>query len=335
MILRDGPKRPRYPLALIHPLGPLFRHLPLSLRRHLLYLRAFGRWGNFNHPRRKNEKMQWRIINDRRPIIAFVADKLATKEYVRSVLAHHHLEAQLNIPATLWVGTDVRELRALAAQLPARWVLKPNHSSGRICVVDSNAAPINWSELISAGDRWLQRDEEELVFGHWAYSQARHLLIAEEWVGGDGEPALEVKAYTQGGETMHYEWVDRAGASVTYACFRADGTWFRWRSESDEFNEDPGVRVVISAEIRERVLTLSRAIGVPFDKIRADYLLAGGRLWFGELTAYESAGLYPISDENDRSFGARWALPDLTAPDPREAEWRALLTGTPRGTLQG
>jgi len=65
-----------------------------------------------------------------------------------------------------------------------------------------------------------------------------------------------------------------------------------------------------------------------------DVLDDGGALWFSELTPYESAGLYPVSDENDYFFGARWQLPDLNAPDPREAEWRALLEGTPKGTLQ-
>ena len=330
----DGPTRPRYPLALIHPLGPAFRHLPLSLRRHLLYLRTYGRWGNFRAPKRGSEKTQWRIINDHRAILAFTQDKLAAKEYVRTVLVEHQLEDFVKIPATLWVGTDVRELQALSAQLPARWVLKPNHSSGRFRVLDSDEAPLNWSDLIAAGDQWVQRDEEELVFGHWAYGQARHLLIAEERVGGGEEPPLELKAHTHDGETIHYFWVDRARPSASYSCFRADGSWFRWRAEHDPINEDPGDLPMLATEARERFLELNRAIGSPFDKIRVDYLYEHGALWFGELTSYQTAGLFPVSDENDDAHGACWALPDLTAPDPREAEWRALLEGVPKGTLQ-
>ncbi len=330
----DGPTYPRYPLALIHPLGPLFRHLPLSLRRHLLYLRHYGRWGNFRQPIRTSEKSQWRIINDHRAIIAFCQDKLAAKEYVRSVLAKHQLEEQVKIPATLWVGTNVRELRALAAQLPARWVLKPNHSSGRFRVLDSNETPLDWDELIAAGDRWMQRDEEELVFGHWAYGQARHLLIAEERVGDGEDTPLELKAHTHDGTTIHYFWVDRSRPSASYACYRADGTWFRWRAESDPVNEDPGDLPVLTTEIRERLLEVNRAIGAPFDKIRMDYLYERGVLWFGELTPYQTAGLFPVSEENDYDHSGPWVLPDLTAKDPREAEWRALLEGTPKGTLQ-
>ncbi|MFM8998220.1 MAG: hypothetical protein ACKOJD_08995 [Candidatus Limnocylindrus sp.] len=64
----DGPKLPHFPRSLIHPLGPAFRHLPLSLRRHLLHLRHHGRWGNFARPSSFSEKMQWRILNDRRTL---------------------------------------------------------------------------------------------------------------------------------------------------------------------------------------------------------------------------------------------------------------------------
>ena len=334
MIVRNGPKRPGYPLALIHPLGPLFRHLPLSLRRHLLYLRALGKWGNFRKPKGVNEKIQWRIINDRRSIIAFCQDKLAAKEYMRGVIAKHRLEAQVKIPTTLWVGTDIRELRALESQLPMRWVLKPNHSSGRVRVLDSSVTPLDWENLIAAGDRWMQRDEEELVFGHWTYGQARHLLIAEERVGaGDvAPPGLCFK--THHGETVHYFWLDRTRPSAPYACYWPDGTWFRWRPESDPINEDPGDLPVLTTEGREQLLAVCRVAGAPFDDIRVDFLYDNGRPWFAELTTYSSAGLDPTRDEMDAAFGALWQLPDLTAPDPREAEWRALLEGTPKGTLQ-
>ena len=334
MIVRDGPKQPRYPLALIHPLGPLFRLLPLSLRRHLLYLRAFGRWGNFRKPRRVSEKTQWRVINDRRPLLAFVQDKLAAKEYVRSVLQHHALGDQVKIPTALWVGTDLRELRARAAQLPPRWVLKPNHSSGRVCLVDSSTTPINWDELIATGDRWIKRDEEELVFGHWAYGKARHLLIAEERIGnGDtAPPGLCFKAHD--GTTVHYFWLDRTRPHAAWACYMPDGSWFRWRDEIDQINEEPGDLPVLTTETREELITLCHAIGAPFDKIRVDFLYDEGTLWFGELTLYESAGLDSVSESNDLAFGAAWVLPDLSATDPREAEWRTLLEGTPKGMLQ-
>ena len=331
MIVRDGPKKPRYPLALIHPLGPLFRHLPLSLRRHLLYLHALGRWGNFRSPRLTGEKTQWRIINDRRPLLAFVEDKLASKEYVKSALAKAGLLEQIRFPETYWVGTDLRELKALDHKLPARWVLKPNHSSGRFILIDSSTAPIDWEAVSAISTRWLERDEEELVMGHWAYSQARHVLVAEERVGAVGSVELvELKVASYQGEPQYFFQEDRLNHSGYYNCYFPDGTRFLWGEGDDLSWHFP----VVPDNVRHLLLDAGRAISAPFDEIRADFFISEGRLWCSELAAYATSGLSRTAGDIDAWLGAAWQLPDLTAPDPREPEWRALLQGVPKGTLQ-
>jgi hypothetical protein len=330
MIVRNGPKRPRYPLALIHPLGPLFRFLPLSLRRHLLYLRALGKWGNFRTPRLAGEKAQWRIINDRRPLLAFVEDKLASKEYVKRALAKAGLLGQIRFPKTYWVGTDLRELQSLADQLPARWVLKPNHSCGRLMSIDSNAEPLNWEAMSAISSRWLERDEEELVMGHWAYSQARHLLIAEERVGSPGIGPIELKVLSLSGEAQYFFHEDRFNYNGWYDCHYPDGTRFLWGEGDDPSQHYPDV----SDDVRVLLLEAARVISAPFDEIRADFFIWNGELWCSELAAYTTSGLSRTAGSIDEWLGSRWQLPNLTAPDPREAEWRALLQGTPKGTLQ-
>ena len=330
MIVRTGPRKPRFPLALIHPLGPLFRHLPLSLRRHLLYLRALGRWGNFRSPRLAGEKAQWRIINDRRPLLAFVEDKLASKEYVKSALEKAGLLEQIRFPETYWVGTDLRELQALAHKLPARWVLKPNHSCGRVILIDSSAEPLNWEAISAISSRWLERDEEELVMGHWAYSQARHLLIAEGRVDSVGVGPIELKVLNLNGEPQYYFHEDRLNHSGLYDCYLPDGTRFLWGEGDNPSQHYPE----LVDDVRRLLLHAARAISVPFDEIRTDFVLWEGRLWCSELAAYTTSGLSRTAGDIDARLGANWQLPNLVTPDPREAEWRALLEGIPKGTLQ-
>ena len=330
MIVRDGPKRPRFPLSLIHPLGPLFRHLPLSLRRHLLYLRALRRWGNFRTPRLAGEKAQWRIINDRRPLLAFVEDKLASKEYVKSALGKAGLLEQIRFPATYWVGTDLQELKAIAQKLPARWVLKPNHSCGRVMLIDSSTEALDWEVISAVSSHWLERDEEELVMGHWAYSQARHLLIAEERVDSVGVGPTELKVLNLNGEPQYYFYEDRLNHSGLYDCYLPDGTRFLWGEGDDKSRHFPEV----PDDVRRLLLQAARVISAPFDEIRTDFFIWNGELWCSELAAYTTSGLSRTAGSIDEWLGSRWQLPDLSAPDPREAEWRALLQGTPKGTLQ-
>ena len=332
MLVRTGPRKPRLPLALIHPLGPLFRYLPLSLRRHLLFMREFGKWGNFRRPRTFREKAQWRTINDRRARLSFAQDKLAAKEYLRRVSAE--INQPIRIPETLWVGRDIRELEALAHRLPARWALKPNHSAGRFALIDSAVEPVDWTRLRNLGDAWIQRDEEELVMGHWAYGQARHLLIAEERVGAGAAAPNDFKVSSFGGVPGYYFWADRSQAEAQYAFFTPDGTPFSW-GDPGELRSNAAAQAVLPVEaLRQRMLKIASAAAAPFDWLRVDFYVEGGEVWFGELTLYGAGGLYVIDAANNARFGALWNLPDLTAPDPREAEWRALLEGTPKGTLQ-
>ena len=332
MIVSNGPTRPTYPLAIIHPLGPLFRHLPLSLRRHLLFLRAFGRWGNFRSPRTFREKAQWRTINDRRVRLSFAQDKLAAKEYLRRVA--EALGEPMRIPETYWVGTNIEQLRELSDRLPARWVLKPNHSAGRYALIDSEAHAIDWEVLRALGREWVKHDEEERVMGHWAYGQARHLLVAEERIGRGDRAPNDVKVSCFDGVPHYFFWADRSEPPARYAFFNPDGTQFSW-GDPGELRTNAAAREKIPTDpVRERMLKIAAAASAPFDWMRVDFYVHESEVWFGELTLYGAGGLYVIDDENNQRFGALWKLPNLEAPDPREAEWRELLQGEPNGTLQ-
>ena len=340
MILRDGPKRPRYPLALIHPLGPLFRHLPPGLRRHLLYLRTCGRWGNFTNPTLWSEKMAWRALNDDRTILKMGADKLASKEYMRRVIAAQGGAAACAIPETYWVGTSVRELRQHEHQLPARWVLKPNHSSGRVVLVDTGREPVDWERLERVAARWLAPDEEVTVMAHQAYGGARPLLFAEQRVGDlEASPHdVRVFGFTDRAEATTIWEVQESTGSHTPAFTNYRFTETFTRKERYHFRDGaPDEATLLEAaseHVRTTLLEIGRGAIAPFDHVRVDFYLEAGSLWFGELTVYPGAGLLTFNIGVDRERGALWELPDLSTPDPREAEWRALLAGTPKGTLQ-
>ena len=330
MNIFDGPTSPTWPARLVHPHGPLFRLLPLALRRHVLHLRATGRWGNFRNPRTRTEKMQWRIINDRRPMVAMSCDKLASKEYAREVAAADGL--QLRIPETYWVGTDVRELQALAARLPNRWVLKPNHSSGRYALIDSTAEPIDWVRLVNVANRWLLPDEEEQGLGHWGYSAARHLLFAEERVG-DGSVATSIRVWTVGGLPLYYS-VDLA-TTLGWRIKTYDADFNRVERPEDHINlvEERSAIDAMSESGKEEISVVAAALAKPFDQQRCDLYLESGQLWFGEYATYSAGGLGARLPERDEAIAAKWRLP--TDPKGRlgQEHFVALLTSHPKGTL--
>ena len=90
----------------------------------------------------------------------------------------------------------------------------------------------------------------------------------------------------------------------------------------------------LAQEEKLRLTAVAEVISQPLDHVRVDFYLEDGAIWFSELTVYSNSGLALLDEQENLRFGEYWSLPDLTAPDPREAEWRALLEGTPKGTLQ-
>lgn len=336
MILRDGPTYPSYPRALLHPLGPLFPLLQLSLRRHLLHLHKFRRWGDFRNPTTFREKMQWRIINDHRALLTVACDKLAARELVRRTLNACGLAHYLSIPETLWVGTDVRDLQNYANELPSRWVLKPNHSSGRVAIIDSTVEPVKWELLIKIASRWIKTDEETRVFGHFGYRGTRKLLLAEKRIGAGPLAPDDIRCIVFNGQLKFVTWsqaygtpqhrVANYGPSISER-FLGVGT-----NELPDGETTPIDRW--STEIKAKVVAIAEALGSLCEHIRVDLYVEDGQIWFSELTTYSTSGLAPIDEEENVEIGGWWQLPDLSTPDPREAEWRALLEGTPRGTLQ-
>ncbi|WP_235570753.1 hypothetical protein [Mycobacterium sp. Root265] len=85
--------------------------LPLTWLRHGFHLTMIHRPGNFRRPRTFNEKVNWRILYDRRERIVAACDKLRMKEMAREAYPGE----DLSIPETYWSGTDLRDAPDLSS----------------------------------------------------------------------------------------------------------------------------------------------------------------------------------------------------------------------------
>ncbi len=185
--------------------------LPASLSRRLLFLHNNRRLPHFHNPATFNDKVNWRILNDRRQLLAWTCDKLAMKERVSSM-------TELRIPRTLWVGSSVEELAEI--ELPGHWVLKPNHRSGQIFF---GSGQPDVSSLMTITQEWLRPTEAECL-REWAYSKARPFFFVEELLGVPGAPPTDYKFFVFAGEVAAIQ-VDVDRHSVhRRRIYRADWT---------------------------------------------------------------------------------------------------------------
>lgn len=265
-------------------------------RRDLLFLRSHWRLPSHRKPRTLMEKVNWRIVHDRRDIIAWACDKLATKE-----LAERY--PSLRVPRTYWAGMDLSEL--LEVDLPDRWILKPNNASGLIIHGAGRPDRQVIGELEKLTEGWYPpQNVTELC--EWAYTKCRPLLFVEECISE--VPPTDFKFWVFDGEPRIVQ-VDVDRFTAHHMSFYApDWTYLPAHSRFP-----PGQPMARPLHL-DRMFEAARLLARDFDFLRVDLYDVGGEVWFGELTPYPGSGLMKITPARyDRVWGDLWSLPQLTS----------------------
>jgi hypothetical protein len=267
--------------------------LPLPARRELLFIGCHRRFGNFTHPKTFSEKVNWRIIHDRRELLAWTCDKLRTKEVAK--------QRGVRVLPVLWCGTDAEGLRM--ADLPAAWVLKPNNRSG--CILFGDAQSTSEAEVrrvlaMWSSDTWLAAQ------GEWAYARAAPGYFIEPRIGPIPGSPPDFKVFMFDGEPYMVQMdTDRF-------------TGHRRRFYSPDWEPMPFVGAHATLEEAPRpecladILDAGRIMAADFDFLRVDVFVEEGQVYLGEVTPYPMGGLEPFHPSHvDLEIGAAWSLPPL------------------------
>jgi hypothetical protein len=241
------------------------------------------------------DKVNWRMLNNRRPGLEWTCGKLAMKEYARAA----GLEG-LRVPRTCWSGSDVLSLGE--ADLPQRWVLKPNYRPG---LVYFGSDETDLHDLAMITRTWLDTFEAPATH-EWAHAKVRTLFLVEELLGPPGSPPPDYKIFVFNGKADLIEMVNRYDGD-RQRLYRPDWTPL-------EVLDGPRSRVPVAPRPPglDRLLDIAEQLGQPFDFIRVDLYDVRGSIVFGELTPYPCGGLERLRPASfDAELGERWQLPAL------------------------
>ncbi len=239
-----------------------------------------------------NEKVNWRIIHDRRDRLAWTCDKIRVKEFANRL--------GIDVPRTIWTGTDLDEIALL--RLPAAWVLKPNNRSG--LVMFGNGPTPHLEEIRRTVDSWTA-DARVIAKGEWAYTQADPGLVLEERIGPMPGSPTDYKVYAFDGEPhMILVDVDRFGRHRrTRSTHRTGGPW----------HSATGCRCWESSPGRQGWTPCSGRLDRWPPSSTSCALTSTSRLatsTSGELTPYPGGGLEPMKPRSaDHELGRLWRLP--------------------------
>lgn len=238
-------------------------HYPLKLKR----------------PETYNEKIFWKKLYDRNPLIPITADKYRARFYVRQVLGKEKAQ-QILIPL-LYVTDKPDIIPFNDFQVP--YIIKPNHASRLFIIVKEEVN--NQKEIISTCKRWLK-----IPFGlwnmEWAYQPIKRKIVIEKLLQDEsGKIPKDYKFHIFHGECKLIAVISDRMHEPVGRFFDREWNELKIGQKNKNYNEkiDQPVNYKMMLEYVEK-------LSLPFDYVRVDLYNLNGQIYFGELTHYPASG---------------------------------------------
>jgi hypothetical protein len=287
---------PRAAAAAVYDRADRVAGLPLERRRAAARL---GYRPDIRKPRTFNEKVLWRKVFDRNPLIPATLDKVGVRSYVRERVGRHRADKVL-LPVL-----DVRSRPAELAfdRLPSSYVLKTNNGwNANIFVWDSST--LDRVRAARQLQRWMYRPNGQ--FRHeWGYSAIRPLVFAEPLMLDEaGQVPSDYKFHVFDGRCRLVQFDEGRFDEPRRGLYTRDWTYVDGRRKKAQAPPTP------PPERLEEMVELAEILAAPFDYVRVDLYAWQDRVIVGELTHYPGKGYAAFEPmELELEMGSYWRLP--------------------------
>jgi hypothetical protein len=265
------------------------------------YASVHGRQPDLTNPRRFTEKLLVRMIELNRrpnPVITRLTDKCAVREYV-GARAGKELLTDL-----LWEGTDPGQIPF--DRLPADYVIKTNHGSGRVMVVRGAA---DRRDVVAKLTAWLGQNHYWLLREYQYFHITPRIMVEAYLKGPDGGWPLDYRFWCFHGVPEVVQVDDHAhGINPFYD--------LEWNQLDLAYREGAPRPAIARPPNLDRMIEVARTLSADFDFVRVDLYDLAGTIRFGELTFTPTGGLLKLQpDRWDLELGRKWNM--SAAPQPR------------------
>jgi hypothetical protein len=252
-----------------------------------------GGYPNLFRPQTFSEKIQYRKLFDRRPILATLADKYAVREFIRQRVGEAFL-TELHL-----VTEDPNDLTPQA--LPDQCVVKPTHGCGWIEIIRDKTTH-DFEQLRKNCANWLAQNYF-YTSGEWVYRHIPRRLIVEELLDdGEGNIPQDYKFFVFNGRVAFL------GVDIDRFTDHRRNMYDRdWTKLNFGF-QYPDSPLTIERPARfDEMVACAEALCAGFDFLRVDMYCLGDRLLVGEITTTPGSGLEPFWPAGtDHWIGRLW-----------------------------
>ena len=264
------------------------------------YYLSTGEKLDLRAPRTFRQKIQWLKLYGDRKLMTRLADKVAVRDFVAEKIGARYLIDLL--------GVYERAADIDWSVLPDRFVLKPNHGSRWVKVVEDKSS-LDVPAVCREADGWLGTDFSLCDGFEMQYRDIPPRLMIERHLGELTHDLSDYKVWCFGGKPLYVQIVagrqDGGGCTTAFYSTSWEKQSF-WRGYPQSAEAAP--KPARLDEMLSAAATLSA--GMPF--VRVDfYVLDDGSLKFGEMTFTPASGEGEWHGEDgiDERLGALIELP--------------------------
>lgn len=250
------------------------------------YKRKFDKNIDFENPKTFNEKLQWLKLYDRNPLYTTLVDKYKVKKWVSDKIGQEYV-----IPV---FGVWNRFNEIDFSKLPNQFVLKTNHGSGGVVICRSKVDNEYFSRegkrlSLCNVKRLITKSLKENYYlkgREWPYKNVERKIFAEKFmIDESGYELKDYKFYCFNGVPEYVLVASERHKGVKFDYFDINFEHVDCRPE------DNATTMPQKPKNYDEMVTLSRVLSQNIPHVRVDWYNVDGKIYFGELTFFDSGGL--------------------------------------------
>ena len=273
----------------------IFRIIPDKLYLKIIFRIKIGKKLNLKDPKTFNEKLQWLKLYDRNPKYTMMADKYKVREYVKEKIGEEYLIPILGV----YDKFDDIDFN----KLPNKFVIKCNHDSGSV-IICKDKKKFNQKVAKKKIDRAMKYNYF-YVGREWQYKNIERKIIIEEYLNKLDGDVKDYKFFIFNNHFVYSFVCSNRQEKVKFTFFDKNGKFIDIKQGGAD--NDKNVKLPINYK---KMIKLSETLAKGTTELRVDFYEVEGKIYFGELTFFDSSGFAKFEPEEwDEKIGSWLKLP--------------------------
>jgi len=260
---------------------------------------------DLKNPQTFMEKIMYKKIHDRNPLLPYTADKLNVRNFIIDILGKGFKKHFTRI-----LFKQENYEYDFIPELKKGFILKVNNASGRLMYLHNNMLIGDRKERIyNRIKTWftVPYGKEKL---EWAYQEIKPIVFGEELIFENNELPL-VFRFDTFNERVEYIKIYKYTNEFKKRFIVESITNYNRKFEllNVKFNERPIGNTKLSKFTNELIYLSEELCKNNFDYCRVDFLVTKNNFYFSELTHYPMSGTALITPhEFDIEMGSKWKI---------------------------